>query len=189
MEGQASEEHDLLSKGHGRGKWKKEVLFLTMFLTNTLAFVTFGLIAPLFPEEAAAKGVSYTIQGWIFGVYALAAIITSPLVGKLMPYIGVRWTFMTGALSVSIWNILFGFLPWIEDRTLFIVSCFVCRIGMAFGTVAISISIFVIVTLTWPQDVTFRVGTIETSTSLGTLIGPSFSGKKVDKRLFCLTQA
>ena len=74
---------------------------------------------------------------------------------------------------------MFGFLPWIEDRTLFIVSCFVCRIGMAFGTVAINVSIFVIVTLMWPQDVAFRVGTIETSMGIGMMIGPSCAGNKV----------
>ncbi len=88
----------------------------------------------------------------------------------------LKWTMYH---FVSIWNVLFGVLPWIENRILFIISCFVCRIGMAFGTVAINISIFVIVTLTWPQDVAFRIGTIETSMGIGTMVGPTCAGTQL----------
>ncbi len=42
--------------------WKNEVLFVSMFATNAFAFMSFTLLGPLFPVEAVAKGVSYTIQ-------------------------------------------------------------------------------------------------------------------------------
>ena len=49
-------------EGRGKCSWRREVLFLTMFVSNMLAFISYGLMAPLFPAKAEAKGVSYTIQ-------------------------------------------------------------------------------------------------------------------------------
>ena len=95
-----SQENELSSDEQGRSKLKKELLFVNMFATNLFACMSFGLIGPLFPAEAKAKGVSYTIQGWIFGIYALAAIINSLVIGKIMPYIGVRYTYIVGVLFV-----------------------------------------------------------------------------------------
>ncbi len=173
----SSEENDLLPSGENKFNWRKEILFISMFASNMFAFISYGLIAPLFPEEATAKGVSYSIQGWIFGSFALTQFLASPLIGKVMLSIGFRWTFIIGILFLCIWNILFGFLPWIEYRSLFIISCFVCRIGMALGLCAVNNAVWVIVTLTWPQDVAFRLGTIETTMGIGTMIGPSCAGK------------
>ncbi len=135
---------------------KKEILFLTLFTSNTFVFMTYSLMGPLFPEVAKHKGVGYTLQGIIFGVYALTQIIASPLIGKVMPHIGYRCTFITGILCTSVFNVTFGFLPQIEDRSLFIVSCFACRIGMALGVTAMNNAIFVIVAITWPKDLAFR---------------------------------
>ncbi len=164
---------------HGKKKtWnlKKEVLFLTMFASNVIAYMTYSLMAPLFPMQAEAKGVTYTVQGLIFGCYALTQVISSPLIGKLMPYIGFRCTFITGILFVSVWNILFGFLPWLEDRTLFIICCFACRIGMALGITAVNNAMFVVVCLTWPHDIAFRLGTIESALGIGSMVGPVCAG-------------
>ncbi len=170
------EQNELIAKEHERSRWKLEVLFLTMFICNMLVFISFSLMAPIFPAKAEAKQVSYAIQGTIFGSCALTQIVCSPLIAKFMPYAGYKITFMTGIVFVSMWNIIFGFLPWLEDRTLFIISCFVCRIGLALGIVAVNNAIFVVVALTWPEDVAFRLGTIEASVGLGIMVGPGFTG-------------
>ena len=172
----ATEQNELFPKERKRSRWKLEVLFIVMFICNMLVFISFSLMAPLFPAKASAKQVSYTVQGIIFGSCALTQIICSPLIAKLMPYAGYKITFMTGILFVSICNIIFGFLPWLEDRTIFIISCLACRIGLALGIVAVNNAIFVVVALTWPEDVTFRLGTIETSIGLGIMVGPGFTG-------------
>ena len=36
--------------------------------------------------QAESKGVSLVIQGWIFGVFALAQCLFSPLFGKLVKF-------------------------------------------------------------------------------------------------------
>lgn len=54
--------------------WKHEILFLTLFISNMFTFMTFSLMGPLFPAEAKSKGVSYTVQGWIFAIYAFTQV-------------------------------------------------------------------------------------------------------------------
>ncbi len=54
--------------------WKEELLFLTLLASSLFTYMTFSLMGPLFPAEAEAKGVSYTVQGWIFAVYALTQV-------------------------------------------------------------------------------------------------------------------
>ena len=59
QEEEPCQEHE---EGRGKCSWRRELLFLTMFISNMLAFISYGLMAPLFPAKAEAKGVSYTIQ-------------------------------------------------------------------------------------------------------------------------------
>ncbi len=112
----------------------------------------------------------------IFGAYAIAQMISAPLIAKIMPHIGYKYAFIIGTLLVTLSDAAFGFLPLIEDRNLFIAGCFTCRVGMGVGTTAINNAMFVITAVTWPDDIAFRLGTIETGVSLGSMIGPVFSG-------------
>ncbi len=57
--------------------WREEILYLTLFVSNVLTFMTFSLMGPLFPAEAKSKGVSYTVQGWIFSFYSITQVCTS----------------------------------------------------------------------------------------------------------------
>ena len=50
---------------------------------------------------------------------------------------------------------------------------------MAFGVVAAKQAIFLTVTLTWPDDIAFRLGTMETAITIGLMLGPCFAGKKM----------
>ena len=111
----------------------------------------------------------------IFGCFAMAKVISSPIIGKLMPYVGFKNVFITGTLLVTIGNITFGFLPLLEDRNLFIAGCFICRVAMGVGLIAINNALFVLSVLIWPEDIAFRLGTIETAVSLGSMIGPVFA--------------
>ena len=86
----ATKQNELFPKERKRSRWKLEVLFIVMFICNMLVFISFSLMAPLFPAKASAKQVSYTVQGIIFGSCALTQIICSPLIAKLMPYAGYK---------------------------------------------------------------------------------------------------
>jgi len=44
--------------------------------------VSFAVIAPFFPVEAAKKGASSTEIGLVFGIFQLVIFVTSPVYGK-----------------------------------------------------------------------------------------------------------
>lgn len=43
-----------------------------------------SILAPFFPNEAAEKGMSDTMVGFVFSFYALVMFLTSPIFGKLV---------------------------------------------------------------------------------------------------------
>ena len=92
----------------------------------------------------------------INGFACTTQVVCSPLVVTMMRHIGCKATFITGVLLVSGWNIVFGFLPWIDNQTIFIISCMVCRVVIGFWVNAMQNAIFVIIAMTWPQDIAFR---------------------------------
>jgi len=44
----------------------------------------FGVISPFFPSEAAKKGVSTVVVGFIFGTYELVEFLASPIFGSIV---------------------------------------------------------------------------------------------------------
>ncbi len=155
---------------------KNEALFISMFICNIFQFSSYSLMGPLFPWVATDKGVNFTIQGLIFASYAFTSIISAPVVKNIMPYMEVKHFFMFGVLFTSIGVISFGFYGFFEDRNTFIICCFASRIMTAFGVVAAKQASFLTVTLTWPDDIAFRLGIMEAAIPIGLMIGPSFAG-------------
>jgi len=64
------------------GFWDKSIV--SMFIITALSNSAYAIIAPFLPFEFEKKGISQSYIGYIFSVYSLAVIITSPLIGKLI---------------------------------------------------------------------------------------------------------
>jgi len=74
-----------------------------------------------------------TTAGFVFSVYALVIMISSPLLGKLTPILGARFMLLSGIWLAGTSTILFGILGVIEDTFTFTVMCFVVRSVSALG--------------------------------------------------------
>jgi len=46
--------------------------------------ISFGIISPFYPSEAAKKGASSVVVGLVFGVFELVIFITSPIYGSFV---------------------------------------------------------------------------------------------------------
>lgn len=64
--------------------WTREqkLTAITMALMNFSTQVSFAVIAPFYPNEAAKKGATSTEIGLIFGIFQLIIFITSPIYGQ-----------------------------------------------------------------------------------------------------------
>lgn len=78
---------------------KKEILFL--FIINVTSAAGYSLIAPLFPSIALQKGVSEFVIGLAFSSFAIATVITIPLIPNLIKIYG-RLNLMYYALLLEV---------------------------------------------------------------------------------------
>jgi len=138
-----------------------------------------SIMAPFFPSEASEKGVSSTLSGWIFAVFALVQFAISPLFGRIIPRFGSRLLIVSGQFLGGGCILLFGFLDRIgtaDNNAVFIAYCFVLRIVLAIGCTASTTSGFAITANVFPNHIATVFGLLETATGLGMMVGPAFGG-------------
>ena len=75
-------------EGSGRRGW---ALMALLAMYPFIAGFIYSLQAPFYPIEAQSKGVSVTVIGLVYGVYELASIFLSLVVGTLVnPHLHIR---------------------------------------------------------------------------------------------------
>ncbi|XP_049822563.1 MFS-type transporter SLC18B1-like isoform X2 [Aethina tumida] len=141
-----------------------------------MSFCSMSIMAPFFPREAAEKGLSDTLSGFVFSFFALVMFITSPIFGKVLPKIGAKFLFLAGMFTAGGCNILFGMLEYVHDFTLFTTLCIVIRGLEALGASAFSTASYVFVVNTFPNNIGSVIGILETFVGLGMSTGPALGG-------------
>lgn len=155
---------------------RHKFLFISMCLVNFCGCSCFALMAPFFPIEAGKKGVPQSINGMIFGVLELVKIISSPIFGNYVSKIGSKFMFFSGAFVCGSCAILFGVLDKGPDGNIFIIMCFLCRSIQALGFSAYETAMFAILAYEFPDHVIIVLGTLESFTGLGLMMGPAIGG-------------
>ncbi|XP_078503153.1 MFS-type transporter SLC18B1-like isoform X2 [Lissotriton helveticus] len=165
------------SKEEGR-KFSREQIFILISCAsiNFFSTITFSLLAPFFPQEAAKKGVSKFVVGLIFGCFALFNFISSLIMGQYLVQIGAKVMLLAGMFASGIATILFGMLDKAADGTLFVVLCFIVRSVDAVGFGAAMTATFSILAKAFPKNIAAVMGTLEFFDGLGLVLGPPIGG-------------
>jgi multidrug resistance protein len=71
----------------------------------------YGLVVPILPGHAAALGVSEWAVGVLFGSYAVALLVATPVLGALSDRVGRRRPMVGGLLGLGAATLLFAFAP------------------------------------------------------------------------------
>ena len=132
-----------------------------------------SIMAPFFPNEASNKGMSETVSGFVFSFYALIVMISSPILGSLLPVIGAKFMLISGIFASGVSNILFGTLDRIIDLTSFTVFCFIVRATEAIGVAAFSTASYTYIMYVFPDDIGTAFGLTETCVGIGMSLGPA----------------
>lgn len=154
----------------------QKMTLLSLALVDFMCFCSMSIMAPFFPREAAEKGLSNTMSGFVFGFYALVMFISSPIFGKILPILGAKFLFLSGVILTGTCNILFGLLEYVDDCTLFSVLCFLIRGFEAVGASAFSTASYVFVVHAFPGKIGSVLGILETFVGLGMSVGPAVGG-------------
>lgn len=151
---------------------QKSILFCISLVSIT-SFLCMSIMAPFFPNEASNKGMSETVSGFVFSFYALIVMISSPILGSLLPVIGAKFMLISGIFASGVSNILFGTLDRIIDLTSFTVLCFIVRATEAIGVAAFSTASYTYIMYVFPDDIGTAFGLTETCVGIGMSLGPA----------------
>ncbi|XP_044867071.1 MFS-type transporter SLC18B1-like isoform X5 [Mauremys mutica] len=127
-------------------------------------------------QQAEKKGASDTVVGLIFGCFALSNFLTSLIVGNYLVQIGAKFTFVAGMFVSGCITILFGMLDRAPDGPIFIGLCFLVRAMDATGFAAAATASFSILAKAFPNNIATVMGSLETFTGLGLVLGPPLGG-------------
>ncbi|XP_035210333.1 MFS-type transporter SLC18B1-like isoform X2 [Stegodyphus dumicola] len=145
-------------------------------LVDFTAFLSMSIIAPFFPQEAASKGMREAVSGFVFSIYALVIMISSPVFGKILPHVGAKFMFLCGVGFCGGCNVLFGLLDKVNGQVEFAVLCFVVRSFEALGAAAFCTASCTILIDQFPDDIGTVFGFTETCIGVGMSIGPALGG-------------
>ncbi|CAI2355537.1 unnamed protein product [Caenorhabditis sp. 36 PRJEB53466] len=155
----------------------RQLLTISMLsLANLCSTIAFSCIAPFYPTEAKQKALSETQTGIVFGIFEFTMFIISPLFGKYIIFVGARRMFIVGIAVTGITAILFGFLNYLPSGEIFFWFSVLVRILEAVGDAAFVTSSFAIAAKSFPRNVAFVVGILETFAGLGYTAGPVIGG-------------
>nr|XP_054749915.1 MFS-type transporter SLC18B1-like [Lytechinus pictus] len=154
----------------------QKLTFAGFAFVLTTDLMLYSVLAPFYPIEAKKKGVSTTVSGLVFGVYALISFIASPIIGKYITVLGPRFLFFSGTFLGAGCNLLFGVLDGIEDTNTFIVYCFLLRSVESLGASASVTAGMTITATVFPDNVAQMTGFLETFSGLGLMLGPALGG-------------
>lgn len=145
-------------------------------MSNFSVNLASAMLAPFFPQEAAAKGASDTIIGLIFGASQLTICILSPIYGSMVSRAGPRYLSLSGLFICTICSILFGTLSRSPNGTPYIAMCFLCSTMDANGVAMLTTASYSTLAVEFPQHVSLVLGILETCIGAAYLVGPLFGG-------------
>ena len=121
-------------------------------------------------------GLTSQDSGIVFSIYAIASVIFSPIMGKLVPIFGARKILLIGILFNGISNVFFGLTEFITNKDAFFWTCFILRIFEAFGTVSHVCASYTFVIRRFPKDISYVFSLTESFVGSGLAAGPAIGG-------------
>lgn len=159
-----------------RYTYRQLMVIFTYIYGNFFLAACVSLQAPFFPQEAELKGATPTEYGLVFGVYELAIIVMSPVVGKLVGRSQPKLWIQIGLVLTGMMTVLFGFLDRAPYGAWFITLAFVIRILEGIGAASFTTPSYTATAEEFPHDQATILSFLETSFGLGLICGPTLGG-------------
>ncbi|CAG9312187.1 unnamed protein product [Blepharisma stoltei] len=151
------------------------VILLSIYFLYFWACSLYSIIAPFFPTEAKAKGMGEDQIGYLFSLYAILAILFSPISGKIMMCVGRKKFLFIGCIIETVGILLFAFVTNFDGDT-FVFLSFAARILQGMGGSALTVTLFALIANMYPEDIEAKLGWMETMGGVGLILGPLIGG-------------
>ncbi|XP_023339119.1 MFS-type transporter SLC18B1 isoform X2 [Eurytemora carolleeae] len=150
-----------------------------VFICTSMFFggLSLSLLSPFYPHEALKKGVSVTKSGLVVGAVFITTVLCTPLCGKFIQKLGAKNLLIIGSIICALGNILFGFIGYVEEQTLFFVLSVLTRIFTAVGEAAITATCYPLAAYqVSKQNEGKAMAVAEAFFGVGTMLGASVGG-------------
>ncbi len=148
----------------------QKMALLVVGLAVFTDMLIYGLIVPILPGYAVSLGASQSAIGLLFGSYALALFIATPLMGLLSDRFGRRRPMLWGLLVLAASTLLFGF----SQSFLLLVVARVLQGVAAAATWTAGLAL--LADLFSPEERGKVLGLALSGQAAGTLLGPAIGG-------------
>lgn len=112
----------------------RRMALVMICLQDFLSQIGYGIMLPLFPQEATDRSIDSSVVGWVFGMYQLVTVISAPLALNLMPRVGPMRLLNICNFVDAIANLAFAATWYAPDNLTFVVLCLITRVVAAGAT-------------------------------------------------------
>ena len=158
-------------------RWRTGLNLGLVAASNLFAGVSLSLLAPFYPGEALAKGVSVTQSGVVLGSVFITTVVLTPIMGHYMARFGARRFLLGGSTVCALGNLVSGWLDRVEGSGAFFGASLAIRVVTAVGESAIPPAALTLATLQVEKANEGKaIALCETLLGLGTMFGASIGG-------------
>ncbi|XP_037075919.1 MFS-type transporter SLC18B1-like [Pollicipes pollicipes] len=151
--------------------WRQKLLMLVFSMGSLLAGSCLAMMIPFFPLEAQRRGISQTLTSGVFSIFSFTQLVTYPVIGRLVPRVGINRLYCIGMSMTAVSNIVFGLLFRLESATTFIAACYTVRVFEAIGTAAVITTALTMAANQFAENTSTAVAVMETMNAIGLSLG------------------
>jgi MFS family permease len=100
---------------------------VSVFFITLASNSAYAIMAPFLPFEFEKKSISQSLIGYIFAVYSLAVIVSSPIIGYLIAHIGRRPLIRLGVLLMGVSFLLFAAIDRSTNKFVYVSGALIAR--------------------------------------------------------------
>lgn len=148
-----------------------------LLFSTWVVFLGYSVIAPFFPPQLDARGLSSLYNSVVFAVYAITYVAISIINGKVfIPRCGRSASFFIGAVCQLLALGVLSSLEYISNNVVFISLAVLARLLQGAGsTIMVSLS-YGLVSLAYPNKLNVLHTLLQMAITLGLAISP-FAGR------------
>ena len=162
-----------------RSRWLRQYVTVAVILLGCFVnYICIYLPAPFYPQIAAERKGSKadTEVGIMVGSIELSAFFVSLFIGEYINPLGVRFLMTSGAFLAGGCTVIFGFLEYVKEWSLFIALSIVIRFVMGFGEAAFNATSIALLLGMFPAHTGTIWALYEFAVTLGLVCGALFGG-------------
>ena len=150
------------------------ILFTVIICTNSV----YALASLFLPHVLESKNIPGFWVGLIFAMYAIAVVLTSPIIGKALNKTSFANLIAIGLVAMSCSIVPIGFLMEITNDNITLGVCLFLRALQGTASACVNTTCYSLAANKYVKDTTFVVAMLEGMSGIGIVVG-QFGGASV----------